>query len=106
MPNESIADVIAIRRLYLASDEGERSEVVVSIGRPEKHEGFEEYRCLYQIRGIGSEKVRSVAGMDGVQALQGALGVIGADLQALNAECNHRLRWEGGEEGDLGFLKQ
>lgn len=86
MSDNSIEDVIAIRRLYLASEQSEGSEVVVSIGRPEKHGDVEEYRCLYQIRGIGSEKVRSIAGIDGVQALQGALGVIGADLQALNDE--------------------
>ncbi len=103
MPNNLIEDVIAIRRFYLASEQGADREVIVAIGRPQKHADFEEYRCPYQIRGIGSEKVRSIAGIDGVQALQGALGVISADLQALNAEYNQRLRWEAGEEGDLGF---
>lgn len=103
MPNDLIEDVIAIRRLYLAREQSENSEVVVSIGRPQKHEDFDEYRCLYQIKGVGNEEVRSIAGIDGIQALQGALGVIGADLQALNAECNQRLRWEAGEKGDLGF---
>ena len=103
MPDDLIEDVIAIRRLYLASGQSIDKEVVVLIARPEKNEDFEEYRCLYQIKGIGSEKVRSIAGIDGVQALQGALSVIGADLQVLNAERNGRLRWEGGEAGDLGF---
>jgi len=60
--------------------------------------------CPYQILGTGDEKVRYAGGVDAVQALQLAMEKIGAELYfKLDRQLGGKLRWEAGQQGDLGF---
>jgi hypothetical protein len=49
------------------------------------------------------EKIRYAGGIDAVQALQGVMKLIGADLFALNRDCGGCLKWIGDSSGSLGF---
>jgi hypothetical protein len=102
---KEIGEVVAERRLYL---EGEpNTSIRVLVGKPQKAPGTSEddlVLCPYQILGIGDERVRSAGGVDEVQALQLAMGMIGSELYfKINRQHGGKLRWEGGKEGDLGF---
>ena len=103
MDLSTVGEVIATRSLNLA-DEKDRV-VVVLIGRPRQFPDSTDYYCPFQITGIGSERVKYAGGVDPVQALQLALLKAGADLYALDRKTGGRLRWDGGEPGDLGFPK-
>jgi hypothetical protein len=100
---KTIGQIIAERELSVTNDEGRDTVLVVKIGIPQKFPDSSDYYVPYQIDGMGSETVRYAGGIDAVQALQGAMILIGADLYALNETLNRRLRWIGDEEGDLGF---
>lgn len=102
---KEIREAVAERRLYI---EGQpNTSIRVLVGKPQKAPGASEddlVLCPYQILGIGDEKVRSAGGVDEVQALQLAMGMIGSELYfKLNRHCGGKLRWEGGRDGDLGF---
>ena len=102
---KEIRDVVAERRLYL---EGQADlPIRVVLGKPQRGPGGSDddlILCPYQILGIGDEKVRSAGGVDPVQALQLAMGMIGSELYfKLNRQYGGKLRWEGGKDGDLGF---
>jgi hypothetical protein len=43
------------------------------------------------------------SGIDSIQALQLSMAAIGAILFHLNQERGGKLRWDGDENGDLGF---
>ena len=90
-------DFIAIRSLELAGETP--GEVTVSIKQPVPDD--DDYKCEYQIVGIGSGKVRYAIGADSMQALVLALQKIGADLYASEAAKQGRLTWFGSL--DLGF---
>jgi hypothetical protein len=104
-PPKEIGEVIAERWLYLEGEPQKRIRVVLGkpIERPNGSEHGLSY-CPYQILGIGDEKVRYSGGVDCFQAIELAMGLIGADLYLkFNPRNDQRLRWEGGKEGDLGF---
>jgi hypothetical protein len=101
MQLENIGDTIATRRLYVPG-ESDR-EITVAIGRPVPDKESIGYCCPFQISGIGSEKLKYAKGLDAVQALQGVMVLIGADLQFLNETVGGKLRWEGDDKGGLGF---
>jgi hypothetical protein len=94
----SLGVVIAERRLAI---EGSDREVVVALGAPQPFEEGRGYYCPWQIRGIGSEKIRFAGGLDEFQALQLAMPIIGASLAYWQAEEKCKLTWEG--DPDLGF---
>ncbi len=100
MLNEQIKDVIAIRKLSLDSSD---REITVVLGRPQKITDSLGYDCEFQIRGIGSGEVKYARGLDAIQAIQSAMFLIGIDLEFMNQGVANKLRWEGDEEGDLGF---
>jgi hypothetical protein len=104
MKIERIENVIATRRLWLAADSANR-QVIVMLGKPEKLPGeYENYYCPFIISGMGDDICSYGAGIDAFQALQEAMRAIGVSLYLdLNPQVNGRLRWEGDEEGDLGF---
>ena len=105
MTCESIDDVIAVRKIFLTNGPSENKQIFVYIGRPYEDVNLGEFWCPYQIIGIGTEKVRKIAGIDAIQAIQGTLLVIGAELEGLNAACDYNLSWDGGEPGDVGFAR-
>jgi hypothetical protein len=96
MSMDELNDVVAERELERPEEESAR--IVVRIGRPQPDPEMD-WTCSYQIRGIGDEQVRTAHGIDAVQALQLCMGMIRADLGAL--QRSHRLTWLG--EVDLGF---
>lgn len=97
MELKNVGIPIAKRELEL---EG-ATKVTVTIGKPEKFPGNDDYYCPYQIAGLGDGKVRYAGGIDGVQALLLTLEMIGADLYT-SAEAQHgKLTWS--DERALGF---
>lgn len=99
-----ISDVIAQRCLIFIDAEGRRNEALVEIGRPLlSDEKINYYHCRYRITGVDYERVSSVHGIDAVQALQLVMNVIGAELNAIKENVSGEIRWEAGENGDLGF---
>jgi hypothetical protein len=105
MKSHSVAGPLAIRRLHLADNP--RAEILLVLGRPQSSTDFgaTEYRCPFQIAGIGDAKVRHAAGVDEFQAIELELKLVGAALSGLNRESNGRLRWEFDESRGLGFPK-
>lgn len=97
-----LGEVICTRELYLEGEQNSR-KIVVRVGKPVPFADSSDYFAPFQIEGIGSENVLCAGGVDGVQALQDVMKVIGAQLQALNQQCGNRLRWDAGSGGDLGF---
>ncbi|HXM69270.1 MAG TPA: hypothetical protein VN911_21265 [Candidatus Acidoferrum sp.] len=102
---KEIGEVIAERSLYLEGQPA--TKIRVLLGRPQERPAASDEGlslCPYQILGIGDEKVRFAGGTDSVQALQLAMEMIGSELYfKINRRHNHKLRWEGGKAGDLGF---
>jgi hypothetical protein len=104
MKLENVGEAIATRRLQFLGEPGR--EVLISLGRPRPSPDSPEsgeYFCPFQITGAGDERVRYAAGVDGFQALELALKLIGSVLYRLNSQAGGRLRWEFDESGGLGF---
>ena len=78
-------------------------EVLVLLGKPKQLPDHCDFYCPYQINGAGSETVRYMCGIDAFQALQLAIKALAADLEVLNEHLRGNLRWEGDENGWLGF---
>ena len=75
-----LGTIIATRELEFVCEGGERETVVVSIGVPVVGEDAETWYCPYRVKGMSFEKQRHTVGIDSVQALDLALGVIGSEL--------------------------
>lgn len=103
MKLDSVGEVIAVRRLWLANEPSHSIVAIMGKPQPLPEALGDDHYCPIQIRGLGSEKVRYAAGVDAFQSLQLAVRMIGAELAVLNREHNGQLRWEGDEHGDLGF---
>jgi hypothetical protein len=87
---------IATRPLQLEGDLSKK--VLLSIYAPEQvSEG--EWRCGFQVTGLGNDQPSYAHGNDGVQAL--ILAVEG--LRVALADSGARLAWAGGEPGDHGI---
>lgn len=94
-------DVIATRRIDVLGADGRPSGTIeVLIGRP-RQEPTEEWGCPFQIVGVGSGQCRWGFGLDAIQALEGAMKVIGGTLAGTIEAQEGRLRWAG--EVNLGF---
>jgi hypothetical protein len=91
-----LEDVIAIRELT----QGDRS-VLVRIGRPQMAADMRSARCTWEIDGLESGPIRlHTDGVDTVQALSLALGMIG-DTLAHRARVGSVIEFDGATE--LGF---
>lgn len=99
----SLGDVIAERRFSLTTRDGQQTVVTVKLGKPVEFDDGTGYYAPFQLTGIGSEKIKYAAGVDAVQALQLAMKMIGANLNALRDPDSVELEWEAGDKGDLGF---
>lgn len=81
-----------------------QAKIIVLIGLPQKFPRETDYFCPYQIVGLGSGRVRRAGGVDAVQALQGALKMIGADIYSSDEARSGRLSWAGGSgAAEIGF---
>lgn len=100
----SLGEVVAVRRLYIAGEEPRTTEIVVMLGKPQQFEDSTDYYCPFQVSVTGNERIAYAGGIDAFQALQEAFRMIGMELyERVNPRVENRLRWEGDEEGDLGF---
>jgi len=98
-----MTEIIATRRLQLLEDDGSTKPILIELGKPKLFPDSTNYYAPFQILGIGSERVLYAGGVDAFQALQLVMGVIGAQLAALNQACGDRLRREGHEGSEFGF---
>jgi hypothetical protein len=96
----SVGTVIAERQIR---NELGKLKYVVKIGLPKRMRKSTDFYCPIQISSKGSGRVLYSAGIDSVQALQLAMQLIGGTLFRLNRQCEGKLRWDGDENGDLGF---
>jgi hypothetical protein len=99
----SLPQEILVERKYYLNDEP-TAEIVIAVARPIKEDNGC-YRCFYEIRGAGQDRIHSIAGIDELDALRNALEMIGGWMNGVNAtEYEGRLRWVGGgEDGNLGL---
>ncbi len=93
-----MGDVIAERKLS-----NKRKKIRILIGKPRRFPDSSDYLTPYQIVGIGNEKISYGAGIDAIQSLQLTMKMIGYDLEAINRTLDKKLKWDGDENGDLGF---
>jgi hypothetical protein len=103
MDNE-LGEVIATRELSMRQRDGSRCEITVKLGKPAKFPDSDDYYAPLQIVGIGSETVLRIGGVDGFQAIQEVMKIIGAKLAAFEESAGERLTWSGDDSG-LGFPK-
>ena len=82
---------IAMRTLDLA---GEPSRAVTVAIKPPVADGGD-YRCEFQIVGLGTDQIRHAMGIDGAQALMLALKLIGTVLYTSEESKQGRLTWLG-----------
>jgi hypothetical protein len=75
------------------------STVRVRLGRPRRDRSSGDYFCPFAIEGLEEDTVHQAWGMDSMQALQSAMQAIRLVL----APHTKRLRWDGREQGSLGF---
>ena len=99
MSSDNIDDVIAHRVYKL---EGREEKVEVQLGRPRTATEFG-YSCPFKIVGAGTEDLKYAKGVDAIHALQAALLLIGVTLDHYNERLGGILRWEGSDDGGLGF---
>jgi hypothetical protein len=72
-------DTIAERTLEAKKDKT-IGVATVRLGRPIKSADAPDYRCPYQVLGVGDDSIRSASGEDSMQAIQLALQMISAEL--------------------------
>ncbi|WP_257457767.1 DUF6968 family protein [Archangium lipolyticum] len=92
-----LGTVIAERSLTIVG-QGD-SLARIRVGKPRKDRATNDYFCPFILLGVGEQKVRQAWGIDSMQALQNALQAIRIEL----ASHADDLRWEGGQDGWLGF---
>ena len=98
-----IGDVIASRKLKVISGPDGGSIVEVLLGRPRPTPDARDFLVPYLIKSTASEKRQCAVGIDEFQALQLALKILDAELEAFERRNNLKLFWEGDDSGDLGF---
>ena len=83
--------------------DGQQTAVTVKLGKPVEFDDGTGYYAPFQITGLGPEQIKYAGGVDAIQAIQLAMKMIGASLNALRDEQSVELEWEAGDKGDLGF---
>jgi uncharacterized protein DUF6968 len=101
--NLAMTEIIATRELSIIRDDGTSQSVEIMLGKPSQFPDCADYYIPFRIIGIGSERVLYAAGVDGFQALQLVMIMIGATLAALSESLGGSLKWDGKEGGALGF---
>lgn len=88
--------VIASRLLTCVID-GHRQEVQVNLGEPYDDEGA--VTCPYEIVIGNDSTIHAITGLDGIQALQLALFMVGSSLRSMS----HASDWRCMNEAGTGF---
>src|SRR3954462_8569453 len=100
MEFEGVGEIIASRQLYYFDESNRKRIVSIFVGKPQPSTDARDYQCLFQLIGIGHQKIQVARGYDSVQALQSALILAAASLNHLNESLGRRLIWEGGVKGE------
>jgi hypothetical protein len=88
-------------RVFKTHDEyGNSGEVRLIVGKPVMIDTYR-WRCLFQVKGIGHEKIRNVDGMDALDALLSSLRLADAFLEFISKQEQKKLTWLDGD--DLGL---
>jgi hypothetical protein len=95
----------AQRKYYLDGDSQDAVELTVRFKRPEQNIDHPlTYKCECEIQTKQRIRVPYVRGVDEVSAIVMILAMAGSWINGLNeTEFQGRLRWVGGEVGDLGL---
>jgi hypothetical protein len=73
-------DAIAERRLELRADDGS-IEVVVKLGRPERDDTLDAWKCPYEVSFGDSRREMAIYGGDSMQALQLSIATLDMELR-------------------------
>ncbi|MGZ7061411.1 MAG: DUF6968 family protein [Candidatus Angelobacter sp.] len=84
-----------------ATRDGKSRVAIVRIGKPIKSVDATDFRCPYQVAGIGDDVIRSASGEDSMQALQLAIKMVGAELHFRYKDFT--FTWLG--NSDIGFAE-
>ena len=90
-----------IAERILVCTENPKHKVAVRLARPELNAKTNDYECSYKITGKGVNLTRTIAGLDGFQALQLALLMIGAEIGRIEKTLGIHLRF--GDLENSGF---
>jgi hypothetical protein len=95
-----LGEVIAERELEAVKD-GKSQVAIVRLGKPIKSADATDFRCPYQVAGIGDDVIRSASGEDSMQALQLAIKMVAAELHFRYEDFT--FTWLG--NSDFGFAE-
>jgi hypothetical protein len=98
---ETLGELVAERRLVLACADGAVLDVVVRFGRPVPMDGGDSLAddcwCPVQvIVGAVPRALRTIGGVDAMQALQIAIAAADDELALIEGELKGKLAWQGG----------
>lgn len=92
---------VVIAERSLQRRDSPRRMVVVSLGKPRRTKGSQDWECPFQLRGLGARRVEYAYGADGFQALTMALEGIRYFLDRSRVP----LVWKGVLEDGTGFQR-
>jgi len=78
------------------ADQGEKITLRISKPKKDRHG---DWKCDFQIQGLGDDEIKAAHGIDSMQAITVAIQAIRAFL----TKSGRELTWEGGEKGDIGM---
>jgi hypothetical protein len=94
-----IGNVIGERRLVFR--DAPRKKLVVTLGKPRRMKGREDWECPFRIRGLGATRLEFGYGVDALQALTTAL----EGIRALLDEIGKPIAWSGVLPDHTGFQR-
>jgi hypothetical protein len=97
MPN-IMRDVLLERQFEMLDSHRSRGTVRLYLGKPylaSESNSSLQWRCPYQIVGIGSEKIKEARGMDALDAIQVSLRIAEALLNSYSSTSKCKLTWLG-----------
>lgn len=99
-----LGTVIVARTVTWVPTKGTPSDVTILIGAPRDSDEFGGVIVPFQMRGLGSERVKFAGGVDGIQAFLLTLRMIRVDLECYQHELDGRLIWLDDESGSCGLV--
>lgn len=97
----NLGEVIAEREVTLTRANGATETLKVRIGKPIMGDSPNEWRCPYQLEGLGRVRTVAMSGVDSVQALLLTMQVILPELDHIAKHENVTCSWL--EDPNSGF---
>lgn len=98
---QELGDVIAERDFEVWDADGNAKPIKVLIGKPYRDQNATsilEWKCPFQIVGIGLERVKTMQGIDGLDAILNALRIAEVCLKSYIRGDLKKVTWLGDEE--------